>query len=80
MADKLATTEVAKALAPICFLQFNQQSGSEAKLAELKAFTSPYQQASFIEKNGAAIMPGSDKVVKGVSLACAQLLLKAAAN
>ena len=80
MADKLATTEVAKALAPICFLQFNEQSGSQAKLVELQAFTSPYQQAAYIEKNGAAVMPGSDKMVKGVSLACAELLLKVVAN
>ena len=80
LADKHATTEVAKALAPICFLQFNQQSDAQAKLVELKAITSPYQQASFIEKNGAATMPGSDKMVTGVSLACAELLLKAAAT
>ena len=80
LADKHADIEVAKALAPICFLQFNQQSGAQAKLVELKAITSPYQQASFIEKNGAATMPGSDKMVKGVSLACAELLLKATAT
>jgi hypothetical protein len=34
-------------------------------------------QASFIEKSGAATMPGSDKMVRGVSQACAELLTKA---
>jgi hypothetical protein len=77
MADKHANIEVAKALAPICFLQFNQQPGADAKLVELKGITSIYMQASFIEKSGAATMPGSDKMVRGVSQACAELLTKA---
>jgi hypothetical protein len=78
MADKHANIEVAKVLAPICFLQFNQQPGAEAKLAKLKVITSIYMQASFVEKSGAATMPGSDKMVRGVSQACAELLTKAA--
>ena len=78
MAEKHANIEVAKVLAPICFLQFNQQPGAEAKLAELKGITSIYMQASFIEKSGAATMPGSDKMIKGVSQACAELLANAA--
>jgi hypothetical protein len=64
-------------LAPICFLQFRQQPDAGAKMVELKGFTSTYQQASFVEKSGAAIMPGSDKTVKGVSEACAKLLIQA---
>ena len=78
MAEKHANIEVAKVLAPICFLQFNEQPGAEAKLAELKGITSIYMQASFIEKSGAATMPGSDKMVRGVSQACAELLTKVA--
>jgi hypothetical protein len=78
MADKHANVEVAKVLAPICFLQFNQQPGADARLVELKGITSTYEQASFIEKSGAATMPGSDKMVKGVSQACAELLTTAA--
>jgi hypothetical protein len=77
MADKQANAEVAKVLAPICFLQFNQQPDAAAKLAELKEITSIYMKASFIEKSGAATMPGSDKVARGVSQACAVLLTKA---
>jgi hypothetical protein len=78
MADKHANVEVAKVLAPICFLQFNRQPGADARLVELKGITSTYEQASFIEKSGAATMPGSDKMVKGVSQACAELLTTAA--
>jgi hypothetical protein len=78
MADKQATLEVAKVLAPVCFSQFNLQPGAEAKLVELKGIKSLYEQASFIEKSGAATMPGSDKMAKGVSQACAELLTKVA--
>jgi hypothetical protein len=78
MADKHASIEMAKVLAPICFLQFNQQPGADAKLVELRGIKSSYEQASFIEKSGAATMPGSDKMIKGVSQACAELLAKAA--
>ena len=78
MANKQANIEVVKALAPICSLQFHQQPGAEAKLVELQGMTSPYTQASFIEKSGAAMMPGSDKTVSGVSAACAELLTKVA--
>jgi alpha/beta superfamily hydrolase len=78
MADKQATIEVAKTLAPICFSQFNQQPAAQAKLVELKGIKSLYEQASFIEKSGAATMPGSNKMVKGVSQVCAELLTKTA--
>jgi hypothetical protein len=77
MADKQATIEVAKVLAPICFSQFNMQQDAAAKLVELKGIKSVYEQASFIEKSGVATMPGSDKMAKGVSQACAELLTKA---
>jgi hypothetical protein len=78
LADDHANIEVAKVLAPICFSQFNQQPAAEVKLAELKGIKSLYEQASFIEKSGAATMPGSDKMAKGVSRACAELLVQAA--
>jgi hypothetical protein len=77
MADKQATIDVAKVLAPICFSQFNLQQDAVTKLAELKGIKSLYEQASYIEKSGVATMPGSDKMAKGVSQACAELLTKA---
>ena len=78
MAQEHANVEIAKVLAPICFLQFQQQPDSAAKLVELKGLTGSYQQASSVEKSGAAMMPGADKPLKGVSQACANLLVEAA--
>jgi hypothetical protein len=78
MAQNQANVEIAKVLAPICFLQFQQQPDAMAKLVELKGMTSTYQQATLVEKSGAAMMPGGDKPLKGVSQACAELLVQAA--
>ena len=78
MAEVHANTEIAKVLAPICFQQFQQQPDAGAKMVELKGITSSYQQASFVEKSGAATMPGSDKTLRGVGQACAELLVQAA--
>jgi hypothetical protein len=78
MAQDHANVEIAKVLAPICFLQFQQQPDAMAKLVELKGMTSIYQQATFVEKSGAAMMPGGDKSLRGVGQACAELLLQAA--
>jgi hypothetical protein len=77
MAKSEASREVANALAPICFLQFNQQPSLEAKLTELKGLSS-YQRAAYVEQSGAALMPGSDKIVPGVATACAELVINAA--
>jgi hypothetical protein len=77
MAQEHANVEIAKVLAPICFLQFQHQPDSAAKLVELKGLTGNYQQASYVEKSGAAMMPGGDKPLKGVSQACAELLVEA---
>lgn len=77
MAQDRANVEIAKVLAPICFLQFQQQPDAATKLVELKGITSQYQQATFVEKSGAAMMPGGDKPLKGVSQACAELLVQA---
>jgi hypothetical protein len=78
MAQDYANTEIAKVLAPICFLQFNQQPDAVAKMAELKGLTGSYQQATYVEKTGATIMPGSDKTLRGVGQACAELLVQSA--
>jgi hypothetical protein len=77
MAQDHANIEIAKVVAPICFLRFNQQPDAVAKMVELKGMSS-YQQASLVEKSGAATMPGSDKTLRGVSQACAELLVQAA--
>jgi hypothetical protein len=78
MAQEHANVEIAKVLAPICFLQFQQQPDAAAKMAEWKGMTGSYQKASFVEKSGAATMPGSDRSPRGVGQACADLLVETA--
>ncbi len=68
-----AETAVIAALAPICALQFREQSDVDAKLAELKTMRS-YEQSSYVEKGGWATMPGSKDPVKGVAASCATIL------
>lgn len=64
---------VVAVLAPICADKF--QSAADAE-DTLKAFNkeSTYQQASFVEKGGWAVLPGSDKASDGVARACAKIL------
>jgi hypothetical protein len=68
-----AETAVIAALAPICALQFRDQSDAEAKLTELKALRN-YEQKGFVEKGGWATMPGSKDPVNGVAASCATIL------
>ena len=67
---------VIAALAPICVLQFNGKPEAATQLIALRALHS-YEQGDFVNKTGAAIMPGSQAAVDGVAKACADLLSKA---
>jgi hypothetical protein len=73
MADSASTSAVIAAIAPICVNQFQRGTDAEAKMVELKK-TSTWEQASFVEKGGWALMPGSKEVGSGVPQACANLL------
>jgi hypothetical protein len=73
MAQSTANAAVVKALVPICVAQFQQGSGSTAKLAELKKASS-WDQSVYIEKGGWSAMPGSTTNVSGVAQACATAL------
>src|SRR4051812_17717164 len=68
---------VIAALAPICVLQFNAKPEASTQLIALKALHS-YDQAEFVNKSGAAVMPGSQDPTEGVARACADLLSKTA--
>ncbi|MCP4381115.1 MAG: hypothetical protein GY798_06810 [Hyphomicrobiales bacterium] len=68
-----ADTAVVNVLAPICAVQFRQQTDSTAKLAELKELSS-FQQTKFVDEGGWAIMPGSEEAVDGVAKGCAGIL------
>ena len=68
-----AKSAVIAALAPICADKFQNAADASTNLVSLQK-ESTYQQASFIEKGGWAILPGSDKAGDGVARACAVLL------
>jgi hypothetical protein len=73
MADSRATSAVAAAIAPICVEQFQRSADAAANLIALKKGGS-WEQATFVEKGGWAVMPGSKTVDEGVPQACAALL------
>jgi hypothetical protein len=73
LADKSATSAVVAAIAPICVDKFQRSADATINLAELKK-TSSWQQATFVEKGGWAVMPGSTSPDSGVTQACATML------
>jgi hypothetical protein len=73
MADKIAQDAVVKRLAPICVVQYNQDSGKVQKLRELQAVDS-WQRRDYVEKQGWATMPGEEKPDSSVAEDCARLL------
>jgi hypothetical protein len=73
MVRQSASSAAVAALSPICVDKFQRSAEAAANLSELRK-TSSYQQASFIEKGGWALLPGSDKVNAAVAQACANVL------
>ena len=69
-----AKSAVIAVLAPICADKFQQAVDVSENMAMLKKESS-YQQASFVEKGGWAILPGSEKANSGVAKACAAILI-----
>ena len=68
-----ANSAVVAAIAPICVDQFQRSVDATTNLVELKK-TSSWQQATFVEKGGWAVMPGSTSADSGVPQACANML------
>jgi len=73
LADNAATSAVVAAIAPICVEQFQRSNNAATNLTELKKASS-WEQATFVEKGGWAVMPGSKAVGSGVPQACANML------
>ena len=68
-----AQDAVTERLSLICVGQFNQDPQKAEKLIELKAVSS-YQQATYVNEQGWATMPGEEKAERKVADACARLL------
>ncbi len=73
LVENTAKSAVIAAIAPICVDQFQRSAGAATNMVELKKISS-WQQATFVEKGGWAVMPGSTSVDSGVPQACAALL------
>ena len=73
MADSTASSAVVAAIAPICVDQFQRSADAANNLTALKR-TDAWQQATFVEKGGWAMMPGSKAVDSGVPQACAAII------
>ena len=73
LADNTANSAVAAAIAPICVDQFQHSADAAVNLTVLKK-TDSWQQATYVEKGGWAVMPGSKAADSGVPQACAALL------
>ena len=65
LADSTANSAVAAAIAPICVDQFQRSAEAANNLTALKK-TDAWQQATFVEKGGWAMMPGSKAVDSGL--------------
>jgi hypothetical protein len=61
LADQSATSAVVAAIAPICVDQFQRSADVAANLTELKK-ASTWEQSTYVEKGGWALMPGSKTV------------------
>ena len=73
LADSTASSAVVAAIAPICADQFQRSTDAAVNLTALKK-ASTWDQGTFVEKGGWAVMPGSKAADSGVPQACAALL------
>jgi hypothetical protein len=73
LADSTANSAVVAAIAPICVDQFQRSADAANNLTALKKING-WQQATYVEKGGWAVMPGSKAVDSGVPQACAAIL------
>ncbi len=75
MAEELAQKTVVARLAPICVEQYNQDSGKDQKLKELKEEGS-WKRDDYVEKQGWATMPGEKEADSKVAEKCAEFLVE----
>jgi hypothetical protein len=73
LADSTANSAVVAAIAPICVDQFQRSAAAANNLTELKK-ANVWEQATYVEKGGWAMMPGGKAVDSGVPQACAAIL------
>ena len=74
MAKVMAEDAVARRLASICVVRFEQDPGKDQKLKELKEM-STWQRGDYVKKQGWATLPGEKEPDSKVADECAKLLV-----
>lgn len=69
-----ASASRADLAAAVCVENFLADDGARAKLAELQAASS-FQQRTFVEEGGWAVMPDSDTGTRQAATLCARMLM-----
>lgn len=76
LASQKSEVAVIEALTPICVSQSELDPNSTAKLAELGAIKSSYEQRDYVIKAGWATMPAAAEPDRDLASACAEALAK----
>jgi hypothetical protein len=80
LAQQRADVAVIDALVPICVNQSKLDPDTAAKLGQLLAIKSSYEQRDFVIKSGWATMPAADDPNRDLAGKCADALVKSAAS
>lgn len=74
LADQKSKIAVIDALIPICISQQQLDPDATAKLGQLVAMKTSYEQRDFVMKTGWATMPAADQPNRDLAAACAETL------
>ena len=80
LAKETADVAVIDALVPICVNQSKVDPDTTAKLGQLLAIKSSYEQRDFVMKSGWATMPAANDPNRDLASKCADALVKSTAS
>jgi hypothetical protein len=80
LAQQRADAAIIDALVPICVSQSKLDPDTAAKIEQLLAMKSSYEQRDFVIKSGWATMPATDGPNRDLASKCANALVKSAAT
>jgi hypothetical protein len=80
LAQQKADVAVIDALIPICISQSKLDPETTAKLGQLTAIKTSYEQRDFVIKAGWATMPAADEPNRELASKCADALVKSTAS
>jgi hypothetical protein len=80
LAQQRSEVAVIEALVPICVSQSKLDPDTAAKLGQLVAMKSSYEQRDFVITSGWATMPAANEPNRDVASKCADALVKPAAS